>query len=224
MGLKFGDLDHTIKPYIAIDRYSSKIDDERCVVVGFYVTDIEAAKDLNRFIQKSYIRILDTDISPSPNRNGDYMVFVELKRNKYFSVNLKNLLTDISGLTSIEKWSYWASGDLTLKDLDYDKILDIIEIKEKITEEIHQGFKDSYLNSIKFDGSTIEFNNELITEYIEHGDINDIMNRYHIETTPININETRHEKLSYMLGESWEVISSGNVIIMAKDDFGLVIR
>ena len=100
-GLKEGDLEELLIPMISIDEYESKLDDDS-IVVAFYVRDRDPSYDLNRFIQKGASAILDTDVSPAPNEDGFYMVFVEFLRDEDFPNKLLNTLGSLRGLTGIQ--------------------------------------------------------------------------------------------------------------------------
>ena len=52
--------------------------------VGFEVIDEAPAKDLEEFIRMGYVESLDTDVSPGPTMDGNYLVFVEFNRDKSF--------------------------------------------------------------------------------------------------------------------------------------------
>ena len=85
-GLRPDDLEDLVLPILSIDEYESKIEDDG-IVVGFYTQYKDPANDLNRFIQKSAIDILDSEVSPAPTEDGYFIVFVELgvKINILFS-------------------------------------------------------------------------------------------------------------------------------------------
>src|ERR1700748_2916530 len=82
-GLRENDLEGLVLPVISIDQFESKIDDD-AIVVAFYVEYRDPAIDLNRFIQKSAVDILDTEVSPAPTEDGYFVVFVELMRDDKF--------------------------------------------------------------------------------------------------------------------------------------------
>ena len=82
-GLRPGDLQHLILNKVSIDQFEPKSGDEKEVLVmGLYSKDEEPAQDLARFIERGYIGVNDTEVSPGPDEDGNYMVFVEMKKNK----------------------------------------------------------------------------------------------------------------------------------------------
>lgn len=133
-GLREGDLIDLVLPLITIDEYESKID-ETAIVVGFFVKDIEPAKDLNRFIQKSAVSLLDTDVSPAPNSQGYYMVFVEFLRNEDFIKKIFMLIDNIRDLVGIKTWTFKAYKIDGVHDLNEKNLKKYIRLVKVIKDE-----------------------------------------------------------------------------------------
>jgi hypothetical protein len=108
-GMRGGDLEDLVLPMVTIDEYESKVDED-AIVIGFYVSDHDAAHDLNRFIQKSPVPILDTDVSPAPDQQGYYLVFFELLNNERLGENVSAIIEEVSPLVRIEKWQMRLRG------------------------------------------------------------------------------------------------------------------
>lgn len=104
-GLREGDLADLVLPMISIDEYESRIDKSQAIVVGFYVQDENAANDLNRFIQKSSLPLLGTEVSPAPDQHGYFMVFVEFMNNDRLPENVAAILHEMITLVSIDEWA-----------------------------------------------------------------------------------------------------------------------
>lgn len=102
-GLRAGDLEDMVLPMISVDEYESKID-ASVLVIAFYAAEQDAADDLNRFIQRSPVNVIDTDISPAPDAHGFFLVFVEMARNDKTPEALMRLIEEVSGLTRIDRW------------------------------------------------------------------------------------------------------------------------
>lgn len=96
--LKENDLRGLVSPSITIDQYKSKLGkDEKIIVAGFRVKDQDPAKDLSQFIESSLNDdILDVDVSPGPNADGEYTVFVEVPRHSNAYDVLENIVNDIT--------------------------------------------------------------------------------------------------------------------------------
>jgi hypothetical protein len=108
-GMRSGDLADLVLPMLSVDEYVSKIDDT-AIVIGFYVHDQSAAKELNRFIQKSPTPLIDTEVSPAPDQHGYYLVFVELMNDSQITHNIAAILDEVAPLTDIEEWQMRVRG------------------------------------------------------------------------------------------------------------------
>lgn len=108
-GMLGGDLEDLVLPMISVDEFVSKVGDD-AIVFGFYVSDRDGAVDLNRFIQKSPLKILDTEISPAPDQRGFYVVFFEILINDRLPEVVGELLKEIEPLVMIEKWKMQIRG------------------------------------------------------------------------------------------------------------------
>jgi hypothetical protein len=102
-GMRAGDLNDLVLPLISVDEYESKID-PAAVAIGFYVHDEEAAGDLNRFLQKSPVDLLSSEVSPAPDQHGYFIIFIEMMANTDIGRNLADLLSEIEPLCGITKW------------------------------------------------------------------------------------------------------------------------
>lgn len=153
-GMWTNDLEDLIEPLISIDEFESKIDPS-AMVVGFYVNERDAADDLNRFIQKSAVPILDSDVSPAPDQHGYYLVFVEISMNDRFSDNLRSLGEEVAQLGAIREWKFKIRGVEGIHEFDpelihkaliknqfmdrFKKLKATIEmLRSKILEKSHQ--------------------------------------------------------------------------------------
>lgn len=104
-GVEHGDLQSLISSNVSVAEFEPKTGDTNdVVVVGFYCKDEAPADDLASFIEKSVIDILDTEVSPNPDDNGFYMVFVEIE-NEELMDKVFGLLEDVSRLAEIENWT-----------------------------------------------------------------------------------------------------------------------
>lgn len=105
--LKFGDLRHYVNETFSIDRYTSKMgEDKDIVVLGFSVKDKLAANDLMSFMEKGYPFILDADMSTGEETNGDYQVFAEIQRSDQIAEQITSLLKGVGQLCDCESWKF----------------------------------------------------------------------------------------------------------------------
>ncbi len=147
-GMWAGDLADLVQPLISIDEYASKIDDD-AIVVGFYIHDKDAADDLNRFIQKSPVSIVDSDVSPAPDQRGFYNVFVEIAFNERLPASITALLDEVSPLASITDWQMRVRNLESTLPFDIEKLATVLKanhisdqintLKKKIAKLKHGG-------------------------------------------------------------------------------------
>lgn len=134
-GMWAGDLTDIVQPLVSIDEFESKIDDN-AIVIGFYVSDEDAATDLNRFIQRSPVNIIDSDQSPSPDMDGYFMVFVEILYDERVANNIKKILDEVNPLVGVSTWQVKIRNYQKKFNFDEDKIKKCLytnHIKDKIS-------------------------------------------------------------------------------------------
>jgi hypothetical protein len=104
-GVEFGDLQSLVSSDVSVAEFEPKTGtDDDVVVIGFFCKEEAPANDIATFIEKSTVDILDTEVSPNPDENGFYLVFVEVE-NENLMQTVFELLDDVSRLTEIEEWS-----------------------------------------------------------------------------------------------------------------------
>lgn len=117
-GLLTHDLDYLILPLIEIDTFESKISNSKAIVLAFYVFDEDPAKDLERFIEKSSVTILDAETSSAPTEDGYYVTFIELDRDRNFPEYVMKIIEEINNLTNVNQWQFKTVHDATIHDLN----------------------------------------------------------------------------------------------------------
>lgn len=123
MALRHGDLKDTILDKISIDEFEPKTGKiEDVIVMGFYVTDSNVGQDLYDFLSNAFDYINDIEVSPNPNEDGYYMVFLEMERNAEVPRQIKRVIQDITNLSGNLGWQ--AKTHLTdqYHDLDSDEL------------------------------------------------------------------------------------------------------
>jgi hypothetical protein len=94
--IKHNDLVDLVQDIVSIDQYKSKIgDDANIVVVAFKIADKDPAMDLSQFLETGHPAALDVDLSPGPDPEGNYTVFVEFDRNSRLFEVINNMLEDV---------------------------------------------------------------------------------------------------------------------------------
>lgn len=106
-GLRRGDLEGLISPKFTIDHYSSKMGEDRdVIVVEFSATNRMPATDLMEFLEKGYPFVLDADTSAGEEADGKYRVFVEFDRTNKFPDQLQEVLEGMTYLCDQKDWSF----------------------------------------------------------------------------------------------------------------------
>ena len=105
MSLRPGDLADTVLRKVSVDEFTPKTGTpEEVAVVGFYVTENSVGQDLYRFINNGVVEFRDVEVSPNPDLENYYMVFVEMDRNDQLIENINKLLTDVENVTEDMVW------------------------------------------------------------------------------------------------------------------------
>jgi hypothetical protein len=132
-GMWAGDLNDLISAVVSIDEFKSKID-SNAIVIGFFIRDVDAAGDLNRFIQKSTVDILYSEVSPAPDQKGFYIVFVEMLRNDKIVKNICDLVEEVTLLTNIESWKASVYGVEKNIDLSPEELEKAMKLSHKVSD------------------------------------------------------------------------------------------
>jgi hypothetical protein len=177
-GLKQADLKDLVLPMLTVDEFSSKIDDNQIIVVGFYCFEEDAAHDLSNFIERSPVNVEDTEVSPAPSKEGYYLCFVEMRRNKQFPHKLMDLLSEVSRLTTIQNWQFTSQNmqageteDVTLQSLTQHVKLKPVSTNK--SSQIKEWFQHSSLHDVITHGDQLELRRGPISwhmQILEFGD------------------------------------------------------
>jgi len=214
-GLLQGDLDDLIKPLISIDEYESKISDDN-IVVGFYADDKEPATDLARFISKSEIDILDAEVSPVPNEEGVFLVFVEFVRDATFYDDIMSLVESMAGLTSIETWQFKAYKR---------KVVDFTEENLKRFVRVKPKKKTARLESMLMDSTDIKLvegkllAGDLVYSVLAIGDYSKIIESYGLSDQPMLLESTQEfKRLASNFGWNWNISMYKDYVLASNQD------
>lgn len=218
-----------INPVISIDEYESKSGtDDEVIVVALEIDDEQPAQDLNKFIQRGVVNVIDSDVSPNPNEHGKYYTFIEFKRNDSFYSSLLDLIEDISNLTGEQKWQVqiYKSGKLIpLYDETLKKTIDsIVKVKfdtDSVALESFLRNSDAELiqineNTLILSGTGYKISGNVVSMTDNISDI--IINEAY------SFNRTQETSLlSAILGESWQISKYGKYIIAENAGCSLVL-
>ncbi|MDA8842098.1 hypothetical protein N9N08_00300 [bacterium] len=105
MPLRENDLVNTMFKDISIDEFEPKTGDTKDVLVlGFYLNENLSGKDLYSYLNNSIIEIRDVEVSPNPNPEGRFMVFLEMDRKIDIYNNVKDVVKEVERLSGKLNW------------------------------------------------------------------------------------------------------------------------
>lgn len=225
MGLKIDDLKFLVLPTISIDEFESKIDSD-ALVVAFYVRDDNPAEDLSQFIESGMYGILDTEVSPGTDEEGNYVVFVEFQRNEEVIDKLETILNSLKPLTGNKKWHFtYIDGHDQSVDFSPNNVKKFVRLEEKenSNDEFNNFFKESMLDhlSIQDNVITIGRNGYIKSfELIAFGsNPSFLLEAYDLDSKAFNLNQsTLHEckKIRNLLGSNWDINKVDDYFILAQ--------
>lgn len=220
-GMRKGDLEDLVLPLISVNEYESKIDED-AIVFAIYVADQDAANDLNRFIQKTPVAIIDTDISPAPDTKGYYLVFFELLNNKKLSENALSIIDEISPLVGVDKWRAQLGGEQKLKNFNQEALEKYFDKNNKVTESIKNFLTDSNLTSVSIHQDNIRLRGigyQAECKIMGFGNSEKVL-------SGLRLNEAREDlsfhasaltrRIGAMLGESWQTALFGSIMTLRQ--------
>lgn len=106
-GLRIGDLENLVSPTISIDEFEAKSGSEsEVLVVAFYVKDDQPAMDLATFIERGSHKVIDTEVSPAPDDEGHYLVFVEINKDETAMQTVLSILKDLKQIVDVDVWEF----------------------------------------------------------------------------------------------------------------------
>lgn len=235
-GLRTHDLIDLVLPTISIDEYESKIDPD-AIVVGFFVSDSDPAKDLSSFIESGAGAILDTEVSPAPDDDGNYLVFVEFMRDEKLPENLEYILKTVENLTGIQEWNftYYGGGDEKIpfqKDMISEKVR--LEKAPPTDEQMEsmEFFKDSILDDVTLIGNSLMLkrkNQTMLFEKLALGEESILIELLNLNAKPfaMDFKSLREcNTIRRMLGHNWDVnkIDKHYVLANNKDTRIMVVK
>jgi len=235
-GMRKGDLADLVLPLISVDEYESKISNKASVVFGWYVQDKDAANDLNRFIQKSAVSLLDTEVSPAPDQHGFFLVFVEFLDNDKLAENVKSILQDVSPLVDVDldAWQMRVRKHKGLLPFSVDGLKEALAAARRTDESAILSYLiASDISDVRFDVDDVILEDRSgANRYavVGFGNPETILQKAGCGDAPValSIHEAlRSNRLARMLGAGWVVDEiAGNFVLQREDSplSALVIR
>jgi len=236
-GLVRGDLKHCVEELFTVDRYSSKMgEDKDVVVIGFTVREKNPAVDLMEFIEKGYNFILDADMSTGEENNGRYQVFAEIQRSNQIGEQLESLLSGIGQLCDVESWKFRYQKDSSSLEFNKENINEHVPSSPEDYESRITELKQADLSDFFDQGSVSVMleNNQTLTfgkpyaepikcKLIAFGDYEAV--KRHVPGK-LSLDESSQGQCFFLtkyLG-TYEIDKIGNRFLISKNDQSVVIE
>ena len=146
------DLQWLVSDSLLIDMHKTKLgDDTEYVVVAIPVEDKKPATDLAQFLESSVHNFLDIEVSPGMDKDGRYLVYVEVERNPELYQTISDILTDVSKLSGIREWNFKSMN-----------MRDSIEFNEENFSSHVISSPEEYLRAHPIEDEEQEDNDELV--------------------------------------------------------------
>ena len=138
-GLKAGDLEGVVSNRFSVDRFKSKMgDDKNIMVLAFSVDGQAPAKDLERFAEAGYKDVLDADATPGTLEDGKHRVFVEFARLEAVDQHIRKFLDDLKKLSNIETFEFTYHKNVTPFEASAANIANILpRTPEAYTQKVN---------------------------------------------------------------------------------------
>lgn len=175
--LRHGDLEGVVTNRISVDEFEPKTGEkEDIAVIGFYVTEQAAGEDLARFIAKSVYESRDVEVTPNPNEDNLYMVFVEVDRKDGLVEGLRDLVKDITNVSKDLDWKVkplLSDNELDLADPMLETIIrqspESYQTKEAYQEQLEKDrlteIEDFIINNSNVQDAVLENNTLTLKDY-----------------------------------------------------------
>lgn len=230
-GMREGDLADLVLPLISVDEYESKIDADDAIVIGFYVHDQTAADDLNRFLQKSAVPLLDTEVSPAPDQHGYFLVFVELTKNSRLAENIADIISEMEGLVDVEEWQMRVRDFDDLIPFSPNALMHALKRPEDHMREqaILKFLGDSLLETASIDGDllVLEAGTErMVFNVVGFDEVDHLLRTKCLDEAAVTYNlraVARTNRIARMLGEAWNVVELRKYTLLQHESRGLLL-
>ncbi len=228
MGLRHEELEDMVLPLISIDEFEPKMgSDEEVIVVAFFCKDEVPGYDLDEFIDKGVVEFLDSEVSPNPNDDGFYLVFVEFKRQPNFWLHLFDLVKDIENVTGKMDWQaqpYLIDKLFKLHDPELQKYViadpDAYVPKAEFAGTPEEYFEDSSLLGLTITESEITFESsigKLTLPYVGYGLTDELIKTYKLDEKTMDLSTNPAvTALRGMLGSKWDLSQIGEYVVINK--------
>ena len=190
--IRHGDLEEVVDSLISVDEFEPKTGKKEDVsVIGFHVTEEKVGADLKNFLQKSHFDFRDVEVTPNPNEDNMYMVFVEVDRKEGLLSELREYVLDLENVSGKINWK--------VKPLLSD---DTYDLSDPILDEYVISDPDKYKTKEEFEKDKETKKNESIQNFlIDNAIIQDAVLENNILTIKAHKNKVQLEFVQFGEGK-----------------------
>ena len=155
-----------------VDVYDAKTGDNAEVcVLSFRVKSEDAAKDLSRFLEREGDWVLDSDSSTGEDNTGNYLTFVEIKRNNRLIERIQDVLEIIEKLTGSQRWQFTVGRRLVAHpakgpELEEFVPTDIENFNKNLSESRYEQLSE-FFNSTVFNTVSVHENEIKLQQFFQ---------------------------------------------------------
>ena len=236
-GLVAKDLKGFVNEVFTVDQYSSKMgDDKDVVVISFKVNDKEPAYDLMEFIEKGYGFVLDADISSGEEKDGKYHVFVEIERTKALPHQLKDMLNGVSRLTDNYDWRFRYYKELKSHEFNEQTFMSEVPLDEEgyngrmlsiksgaVQEFFNQGAAEVTLEDDSTLLATKPYSGPITMELLAFGDYEEVKESI---KGGLQLDESSQSQVAFLekyLG-NYEINKINNMFLIRNGKQGMIVK
>lgn len=244
MALKPFDLLGTIADLISVDEFEPKTGtNNELIVIAFYALDEEPAKDLDSYLERSFIEVIDVEVSPNPNPDGYYLVFIELKRNNEFFETFDKIIKDVQRVAGKQEWKispYLSDKMYRISDDRWKQYVIIdpaqyvpkkqFDANKDLNNNIKEYFSNSGLSNVILEDKQITFvgsrNEKVFGKLLAFCSNDKLVESYNLKSEPLQWNKTSPEQkmLKECLGYGWDVVHHNLDLIISNTWDNKVVR
>lgn len=251
MGMRRGDLKDCIIDRISIDEFEPKTGDlNEVMVVGFQVIEKAMGEDLYNFINNSAMESRDVEVSPNPNPDDYFMVFVEIDRNENALKRIREMVKDIENVTGPLPWKasthltddYFPLNEQELEQyvlLDPDNYMsreewmqqqvpaeEPIEEEADNTDAVIEFLERSDLSEAWIEDNVLHLagrGSSAQLEFINFGEAKDVLSELGINESALKPLDSTFRTFNAMLGEMRAVPIDDYVVIYHPDSTNVIV-
>jgi hypothetical protein len=227
-----------VDPMISIDEYMPKVGHEfKIIVVGFHVLEESAAEDIRAFVERGTAVLQDIEVSPNPNPDGKWLVFVELLRDNEFWAKMEYITSEIERLVghSVD----WMVSTYKQKSLlTMEEAMDVIPLKpsgyalqrmnkknikedtKTIEQYLNEFLADSTINNYNIYRNILTFeghSSSLCFKVIDYGKEAPLMEKVDLLGVDLDFVPREARVLDKWLGQSYTVMVERNLVYVSND-------